>query len=84
MLNLRVIQFASLIVIGAGALAMSTRATATTTTCGEGTIICQGDCPGNLTLACQIFAGCTPGNPPFAYCNTSTGCIHCDGSQWPN
>ncbi len=84
MLNQRVIQFASLLVIGAGALAMPSKATARAQAC-EGQTFCVESCPGNLTLFCQSMAGCTP-DPYIASCGFEwNGCgvenaiVYCSG-----
>ncbi len=65
----RWIQFSSLMVIGAGALLMSEKAKATQEMqpC-NGQQICNIGCPGNITLFCETWAGCTPGNPGYSYC----------------
>ena len=71
MLNLRVIQFASLVAIGAGALAMPTRGEARAQSC-EGQNFCVEVCPLNLAAFCESMAGCTP-DPYVAHCGFEWG-----------
>jgi|GEM_PF-5220288 len=63
----RMIQLASFTVLGVAAAAMPPRAEARAEACA-GQSICWLGCPSNITLFCEGWLHCTPGNPPYGVC----------------
>lgn len=83
----RIIQLASLAVLGIAALSMPRDVSARAEACA-GQEVCTLGCPSNITLFCQVHANCTPGNPPYGVCEPhSLTCIEhldkvlCGGAQ---
>ena len=71
-MNQRLIQVASLAVIGAAALWSPPKVEARAEACA-GQSVCVLGCPGNLTLFCLSVVGCDVGSPPYGVCEPGAG-----------